>query len=679
MFDYRNYYKTLNNKAQGDYNDSLEYIKKIKEKTKDKKKNKYNDYFHRLSSFILTIADFEYDLNEEYFAKNTFDALLQDNHKIYKDITEDNYKTSYANPAYAAKRFGQEVGQVLAYLNAKIRGYVKYAYEHRIFDMAEMNDIVIRTFDYIMGNKHVNTNKLKAIVTSDAKERLILKRELWAREALLPEISYRLDIVTESNLEDLRYIFRYGVYITENEIKMAKFISEMGEDKINDIAKTFTEGYRIGFIRDNKDMSIKEHVGIRFHVGEERIIKQAVDNFKAMNLTSFISILYSNEPNKQFTYDHRFDDALYFDKDYTELLEEATEKSLNLLKDQVKGFAGPAVLEQFGEIPFKPESKEACIKLTDEQSKLKQSHTGKLQMIINQYVPREEYSFTIMALPIPDIGEKFEEIFEDTCKVNTLDSDIYEKIQQTIIDALDQGKEVYVKGKEGNQTDITVALPKLEDPSHQTNFVNCVADVNIPVGEVFTSPKLTGTNGTLHVEEVYLGNLKYDNLILTFKDGFIEEYSCTNFDTDEENKKYIEENLMFPHKTLPLGEFAIGTNTTAYVMANKHGILDILPILIVEKMGPHFAVGDTCFSREEDTPVFNADKKEIIARDNEKSIKRKENMDEAYTYVHTDITLPYDGLELITVIKSSGEKIDIIKDGRFVLDGTEELNKPFKG
>ena len=41
-----------------------------------------------------------------------------------------------------------------------------------------------------------------------------------------------------------------------------------------------------------------------------------------------------------------------------------------------------------------------------------------------------------------------------------------------------------------------------------------------------------------------------------------------------------------------------------------------MPILIAEKMGPHFAVGDTCYSWQEDTPVYNPDGKEIIARDN---------------------------------------------------------------
>ncbi len=47
----------------------------------------------------------------------------------------------------------------------------------------------------------------------------------------------------------------------------------------------------------------------------------------------------------------------------------------------------------------------------------------------------------------------------------------------------------------------------------------------------------------------------------------IDKYTCTNFEDEEENKKYISDNVLFHHDTLPMGEFAIGTNTTAYRMA----------------------------------------------------------------------------------------------------------------
>ena len=261
-------------------------------------------------------------------------------------------------------------------------------------------------------------------------------------------------------------------------------------------------------------------------------------------------------------------------------------------------------------------------------------------------------------------------------KINTLDAKLYEKVQQTMIDALDQGTCVHVRGKGENQTDITVQLYHLKDAQKETIFENCVADVNIPVGEVFTSPVLEGTNGILHVSKVYLDGLQYENLKLTFQDGKITDYTCTNFEDEAQNKKYIYDNVLKNHEILPLGEFAIGTNTTAYVAAKKFNIEDKMPILIAEKTGPHFAVGDTCYSWSEEIRVYNPNGKEIVAKDNSCSLLRKEDVSKAYFNCHTDITVPYKELEEISVVTNEGKDIILLKDGRFVLPGTEVLNEP---
>ena len=129
------------------------------------------------------------------------------------------------------------------------------------------------------------------------------------------------------------------------------------------------------------------------------------------------------------------------------------------------------------------------------------------------------------------------------------------------------------------------------DPSREAIFENCVADVNIPVGEIFTSPVLAGTEGILHVSQVYLNELNYENLELHFTDGRVTDYTCSNFEKEEDNRKYIQDNVLFHHDTLPLGEFAIGTNTTAYRMMKTYQIGAKMPILIAEKTGPRFRRG----------------------------------------------------------------------------------------
>ena len=233
---------------------------------------------------------------------------------------------------------------------------------------------------------------------------------------------------------------------------------------------------------------------------------------------------------------------------------------------------GPAVMETFGEKPFSPRVKPEALQLSEQQQKLQVDLNSHMGQLANTYIPGEERSFTIIAFPVPEIGTSFEEIFRETVKINTLDYRTWQQIQQCLIDELDRGEAVHILGKGDNQTDLKVALAPLGDPQRETLFENCVADVNIPVGEVFTSPKLAGTNGLLHVTGVYLDGLFYKDLKLWFQDGMIKDYNCKNYKEAEENRRYVRENVLMHHRTLPLGEFAVGTNTTAYMTAKSYEI-----------------------------------------------------------------------------------------------------------
>ncbi len=431
---------------------------------------------------------------------------------------------------------------------------------------------------------------------------------------------------------------------------------------------------------------------IRYNIGFERRVRYAIQYFSKMGLEPILyraavnSVskrqhlkigYHSTGPNRQYDYDHRYDNGLYLNKDFNDRKLTGQRNAYEKYKSQAVVYAGPALIEVFGEKNFSPENKEEAIRLDKRQQKLYVNYNRDVNLLTNEYIKGGETSFTIIAYPIPEIGDKFKEIFAETVKVNTLDNDTYRQIQQSIIDVLDKGEYVKILGSGLNKTDMKVMLHELKNPEKETIFENCTADVNIPVGEVFTSPKLTGTRGILHVTKVYLNELEYKELYLEFKDGKIADYTCGNFTSEEENKRFVKENLMYNQETLPIGEFAIGTNTTAYVMAQTYQIGDKLPILIAEKTGPHFAVGDTCYHMSEDMKLYNPDGKEIVAKDNEISILRKTDMENAYFNCHTDITIPYDELGEISVYKKNGEKTIIIKDGRFILPGTEKLNEAF--
>ena len=96
-----------------------------------------------------------------------------------------------------------------------------------------------------------------------------------------------------------------------------------------------------------------------------------------------------------------------------------------------------------------------------------------------------------------------------------------------------------------------------------------------------------------------------------------------------------------------------------------------------EKVRPHWPDGEPAYTIKQFGVVTNPDGKEIISRDNEVSLLRKTEPDKAYYNCHTDITIPYDEIGNITVVAEDGTRTDLIKNGRFVLDGTLALNDAF--
>ena len=652
----------------------------------------YREYFQHVARFILKLDELKQNVESGKQKEMSEEELQEEMKDLYADELEANYEKSYANPAYAVLVLGGELGSFLSAVYTEIRGSISYVQEQRMEYVVIGAELLIEIYNKFEEEKQPQPESLKEIFYWYASDYCDVFAADRIKDQIDPERGcFIVNMIMNEDLSDLRYLYRMGEYVGVNERETAAYLNSLPQEKIDKMADTFSEGYRIGFVNTGKDLSKKSVVNIYYAMGFERIVKKAIENFAKMGLKPSIfrtshSVItrgrnsqigfFNISGNKQYVYDHRDDIGLVMDKQYVERKLEVMRTTYEQNKEIAAGYAGPAVIDIFGEKTFVPQAKPEAVKLSEKQEELLVAMNGRAGRLTNEYLPGDERSFTIISWPVPEIGEQYHEIFDETIKINTLDYKLYQKVQQTMIDALDKGEYVKVTGSGENQTDLKVMLHPLADPAKETIFENCVADVNIPVGEVFTSPVLEGTEGTLFVSKVFLHGLPYYNLKISFKEGKITEYTCTNSDSEEENKKYIFDNILHNHQTLPIGEFAIGTNTTAYAVAKKYDIADKYTILIAEKTGPHFGVGDTCYSWAEDVKVYNPDGKEIIARDNSISILRKEDPSKAYFQCHTDITIPYDELGSIVVVAKDGTETEIIRDGRFVLPGTEILNEP---
>lgn len=670
-------------------------VAEILEEHSDVKDEKmpWENYFFQMAEWLQGVSKFI-----DWYEQHTMTDISLENLKmtydwIYAPLRE-RYEESYANPQVAVTIFGEAYGRLFSVLSSELyRSFSWYMLGNieAVISLWELFIEIYTAFVYCAEEKsYPKADALEKTMywyVSDYSDEMVAWR---LKEQYIPGFSPIQSVIMEADLSDLRYLYRFGEYISESEIQTATHMNRLSQEKIDAIADTFVEGYLRGFEVMRVSLEHKKYVSVRGSIGFERVFRSAIEKFRKHGLEPVffpaattllnrrqVRIGYQGSSvNPQFDFDHCKDKALVFDRQLANRHLEVLKKAYEECKDWVCANAGPACFETFGSAPFEPEMKAEACHYHAKQQKLEVEFANLQAALVEEYLKSSEISFTIIAFPTPEIGPAYAEIFEEIYKVNTLDNDMYRSIQQKMIDTLDKGAYVYVRGKAPNKTVMKVRLRSLTHPEKETIFENCCADVNIPVGEVFTSPVLTGTEGLLHLPGVYLNDIYFKDLMLRFADGQVVSYDCANTKDDAQNKRLVKDYLLAGRDSLPLGEFAIGTNTTAYAAAQKYDMISRLPILIVEKMGPHFAIGDTCYSRAEEHPVYNPDGKEVIARDNEISVRKHEEGFQAYFNCHTDITIPYNELGSIIVHTRTGEKIPLLAQGRFVLPGTELLNEP---
>ena len=311
---------------------TLERIMKITEE--NTVKEPYQSYFRHVAEFLLRIHDIKDSRHTSARASMTKERLEEEMQMLYYDVLPQNYETSYANPEYAVRELGEELGAFLSALYTELRGDIGYVYEERYDYIVIGNELFIEIYNKFEEEETPSPESLKEIFYWYASDYC----DVYAADRVVEQIDpeaydFAVKRIMESDLTDLRYLYRFGEYVSENELKTAEYLNSLPQETIDKMADTYTEGFRVGFINTGKDLSKKSVVNIRYVLGFERVVRKAIQNFEKMGLKPTIyraasSVItrprlgkngfYGGIPNKQYDYDHKDDLGLVLDKQFME-------------------------------------------------------------------------------------------------------------------------------------------------------------------------------------------------------------------------------------------------------------------------------------------------------------------------------------------------------------------------
>ena len=218
--NYQSLMKEENESIMERYELSMERISLIA-KGENTVESPYQEYFLKVAAFLMDVKDICNLVKEDKLKACSLEELEQLNKKMYSDIAGDAYETSYANPAYAVKLLGDEYGQILSFLYTEIRGSIAYAYENRLFDISIVAELFIEIYNLFEAKEEDLLKSVKSAIyyyVSDYCDVTLAKR---MKEMMNPQFSFAVDIIMNQDLQDLRYLYLFGEYISENEIKIA--------------------------------------------------------------------------------------------------------------------------------------------------------------------------------------------------------------------------------------------------------------------------------------------------------------------------------------------------------------------------------------------------------------------------------------------------------------------------
>ena len=192
----------------------------------------WEDYFVQMADWMTMVHGFIRNKEEGELEEWTFDQWNEFYGRVYAPIRE-GYEKSYANPDVAGKAFGEDYGRILSVLASEIyRSFSWYMMGNNeaVVSLWEVFVEIYTAFDYGVAEqnrpKAEDLQKIMYWYVSDYSDEMVSWR---IHEQYEPDFSPIKSIILNSDLNDLRYLYHFGEYVSDIEVGTAKHMNALSE------------------------------------------------------------------------------------------------------------------------------------------------------------------------------------------------------------------------------------------------------------------------------------------------------------------------------------------------------------------------------------------------------------------------------------------------------------------
>ena len=247
---------------------------------------KYDSYFKKTAEFLLAVADILKRKEAGSLVNRSLEECQRDNIVMYCDVLPENYVKSFTNPAYAVDVLGEDYGQILSALAVMVRQSIRDAFEGKKLNVTIYAELFVEIYNHFESEEGINKTSVEQSIYWFHHDYSEIFTSEMIRQMVSEKEDFLKDIVMNSDLNDLTYLYLSGDYVGENELGVAAFMNTLSEEEVQAMADTYTEGYRIGFEYMGVDLGKKRTAQIIYPLGFERMVRAAIGNFEKMGYRS---------------------------------------------------------------------------------------------------------------------------------------------------------------------------------------------------------------------------------------------------------------------------------------------------------------------------------------------------------------------------------------------------------